>query len=138
MAPELMQEGRLLFVKRDMFNDSGFPHTLMPATKEALIAHIAATQLKENTFDALKHFDIKIEEYHTDLLVVIYYKDKSHGHWVLGYVRNGRPADMDLPFEQSFCPDDVTLAEGYSTRVLRAAEGHRGENPLHLWSKEEE
>jgi len=137
MSLEENEEPRMLFVKRDMFNDSGFPHTVMPATKEALIAFIAETHLKENSFEALKHFDIKIEEYHMDLLVVIYYKDKSHGHWVLGFVRDGRPADMELPFEQSFGPDDASLAEGYSTRVLRPATGERGDNPLHFWSKEE-
>lgn len=132
------KEGQMLFVKRDMFNDSGFPMTYMPPTKEALLSFIADMKLKNEVFEPLKHFDLKIEKYHGDLIVVIYYKDESHGHWVIGFVREQMPEGMELPFQQSFGPDDLVLAEGYVSKVVKEADPEiRGDHPIHYWAKEE-
>lgn len=128
----------MTFVKRDMFNDSGFPHVVMPATKEALLSFVAHDMLKDNSpvFDCLKKFDIVVSQYDECLMVEIYYADKAQGHWVHWFIKGLAPTDVELPFRQSFDKPDVSLAEGWEMKLIKAvAPDDRGANPIHLWIK---
>lgn len=128
-------EGHVLFVKRDMYSDSGFPNTIMPKTKEAFLAFIAETQLRD-TFTPLQDFNLRVEDYHGSLIVVAYYTDASQGQWVLGFLRYGVPEGMEIPFSQHFIAADLVLSEGWTSQVVTEADPEeRGDQAIHYWSK---
>lgn len=128
-----------LFVKRDMFGDSGFPNYIFPNNKEGFLALVAELQLRGEYARVLGAFELRVSPYHGDLIVEVYYEDKSQGHWVIGFIRYGAIDGIDIPFSMNMSVDDMpALIAGYSKKTIREAnpEAH-GDNPLILWSKDD-
>lgn len=128
-----------LFVKRDMFGDSGFPDIIFPNNKEGFLSLIAETQCSGKMAKMLGDFELRVSPYAGDLIVEVYYVDQTQGHWVIGFVKYGVIDGIDIPFKLDIKVDDYEeLLNGHSKKVIRESDPHtRGDNPLHLWSKDD-
>lgn len=130
--PEFPKD-HVLFVQRDMFNDSCFPYVIVPATEEAFLAffiHHHNCVHGEST----REYRFEVAEYHGEAIIVAYYDD---GHWVKGFLRYGVPQGMVLPFKMTVTQESLKFVEGWSTKTVRPRDPEsRTEGDVLLWSKD--
>jgi len=120
-----------LFVQRDMFNDSGFPQVLVPATKEAFLAFI---MFHNHTVFNSRTFELEVNEYGDGLIVVCHYERGGKSEqWVLGFIRYTKPVGLELPFKQKF-NGEVGLFDNYQRATVREAlPDDHGAGAVLLW-----
>ena len=129
----------MLFVQRDMFNDTCFPHVIIPSTQEAFLSFFVAHHHRIHGEES-PVYRLEVQTYGDGAIAVVHYEQGPvKSQWVNGFLRYNLPQDMSLPFVLEVTPDSLKLSEGWSAKTLYTRDqNERVDNDILLWSKDVE
>jgi len=128
--------GFMAFVKHDMFGDSQFPIVLMDGTEEAILTYFAHIE-ETGSLRLNLPFDLEFTEPHGGTpMIVKYFHDEKHGHWVQGYLRYDYPMEIFDPERRNFSAGNRPDWKDWTLHVLRETDPENpGSRPVHYWAR---
>lgn len=117
----------VLFVRRDMFHDNGFPAIVLPNTQEAFLSLINSLDIESS------QYELKVSPYSDYLMVEKYYHAPRTDHWVIGFIYLGTIDGIEVPWSIK----NARIVDGYPEwrRFLLKKASHDYDNPIYYWHK---